>query len=224
MMPKACHRFRIPVAALLLTITAPADAGDWDRRYDDEATRIAPFSDRVHRSGGTLHLGLLGGRDVKLTNPPAYCDAPEGCVVYGFEGYLSAAKSYVIEVSCYEGREYMLVDASTGAETKIGAIPHSDPSGTRFIAVGTSEMEGELNGFEMWSLTPDGPRRDWRYETTEQFTFRTWSAPGTIELSYWVWSDTLNKDFPVDAELTETDTGWRLTAAGIDESIPAEGR
>lgn len=224
MMPEVCHRIRIPAAALLLTFTAPAAAGDWDRQYEGEATRIAPFADRVHRAGDTLYLGLEGGDEVKLTNPPTYCDAPEGCIVYGFEGYLSAANSYVIEVSYYEGGEYMLVDASTGAETKIGAIPHIDPSGTRFIAVGTSEMEGELNGFEMWSLMPAGPRMDWRHETTELFTFRTWHEPGTIELSHWVWSDALNKYVPIGAELTQTETGWRLAKAGTDQSISVEGQ
>ncbi len=157
------------LCALLLTLPVESSAADWDDRYKQEAARIAPYPDRVRREGDTLHLRLRDGRETTLANPPGYCDGPEGCTVYSFEGHLAAANSYMVEVGYYEEGEYMAIDSRTGTEAKIGAVPHIDPSGTRFIAVGTSEMAGELNGFEMWSPTFDGPQMEWRYETTGLF-------------------------------------------------------
>lgn len=212
---------QVRLALLLLAFAAPASAGDWDDLYKEEAAQIVPFADRVRRDGDILRLALRNGRETTLRYPPGYCDGPEDCVVYNFGGYLEAADSYVIAVRYYEQGDYMLVDSRTGAETKIGAAPHIDPSGTRFIAVGTSEMEGNLNGFEMWSLTPDGPRMERRYETTELFTFRAWNTPRIIELTHWIWSDAANEKVPVDARLLRIGSGWKLAAQEIDELIPA---
>ena len=155
--------------ALVLTLPVEASAADWDDLTKQEAARITPFANRVRRDGHTLRPALRDGREAKPTNPPGYCAGPEGCTVYSFERHLAAANSYVIEVSYYEEGEYMAIDSRTGTEAKIGAVPHIDPPGTRFIAVGAGEMEVNLNGFEMSPLTPDGPQMEWRYETTEHF-------------------------------------------------------
>jgi hypothetical protein len=68
------HRYLIAVMAGLtaaaLLAAGPARAGDWDERYAEEAARIASYQDRVLRAGDDLHLQLLNGQEVLLTDPP----------------------------------------------------------------------------------------------------------------------------------------------------------
>ena len=102
------HRYLIAVVTGLtgavLLAASPARAGDWDERYAEEALRIGSYQDRVLRAGDDLHLQLLNGQEVLLTNPPGYCQHPEACPpVYTFDGFIAAAGAYLVEVSYWEG-------------------------------------------------------------------------------------------------------------------------
>ena len=167
MFVRPTHRYLFAVmaglTAAVLLAAGPGRAGDWDERYAQEAPRIAPYQDRVLRTGDDLHLQLLNGQEILLTNPPGYCQHPEACPpVYSFDGFIDAAGAYLVEVSYWEGGAFMLVDARAGARTVIVDRPHLDVSGRRFVAVLDSEEQG--HAIEIWRLDTAGPQREFAVE------------------------------------------------------------
>jgi len=179
------HGYLIAVMAGLTAAALAADparAGDWDERYTQEAPRIAPYQDRVQRIGDDLHLQLLNGREVLLTNPPGYCQHPDACPpVYTFDGFIAAAGAYLVEVAYWEGGAFMLVDARAGARTLIVDRPHLDGSGRRFVAILDSEEQG--HAIEIWRLDPAGPQREFAVDSRDSYRFVAWHGSDDVELS-----------------------------------------
>jgi hypothetical protein len=170
------------LAGAVLLAASPARGGDWDERYAQEAPRIAPYQDRVQRTGDDLHLHLLNGQEVLLTNPPGYCQNPDACpAVYTYDSFVAAAGAYLVEVSYWEGGAFMLVDARTGARTLIVDRPHLDRSGHRFIAVLDSEEQG--HAIEIWRLDPTGPQREFAVDSSQSYSFVTWHGSDDVEFS-----------------------------------------
>jgi len=203
------HRYLIAVMAGLtaaaLLAAGPARAGDWDERYAEEAPRIASYQDRVLRAGDDLHLQLLNGQEVLLTNPPGYCQHPEACPpVYTFDGFIAAAGAYLVEVSYWEGGAFMLVDARTGARTVIVDRPHLDSSGRRFAAVLDSEEQG--HAIEIWRLDPAGPQREFTVESTDSYSFVAWHGSDDVELS----ARDPEGHGGSEIHLVRGHTGWRI--------------
>ena len=176
------RRYLIAVIAAVLLAAGPASAGDWDERYEQEAPRIAPYQDRVQRTGNDLRLRLLNGQEVVLTNPPGYCQHPDACpAVYTFDGFVAAAGAYLVEVSYWEGGAFMLIDAQTGARIPIVDRPHLDRSGRRFVAVLDSDEQG--HAIEIWRLDPAGPQREFAADLPQSYRFVAWHGSDDVELS-----------------------------------------
>lgn len=180
------HRCLVAVIAGLtvavLLAAGPGRAGDGDERYAQEAPRIAPYQDRVQRTGDDLHLQLLNGQEALLTNPPGYCQHPDACFpVHIFDGFIAAAGAYLVEVSYWEGGAFMLVDARAGARTLIVDRPHLDGSGRRSVAILDSEEQG--HAIEIWRLDPVGPQREFAVDSPESYRFVAWHGSDDVELS-----------------------------------------
>ena len=170
------------LTAAVLLAAAPVRAGDWDDRYAQEAPRIAPYQDRVQRTGDDLHLQLLNGGEVLLSNPPGYCQDPNACPeVYTFDGFIPAVGAYLVEVSYWEGGAFLMIDARTGTRTLIVDRPHLDRSGHRFVAVLDNEEQG--NAIEVWRLDPAGPQREFADTPPQAYRFVAWHGSDDVEFS-----------------------------------------
>src|SRR4030095_16021932 len=209
MFVRPTHRYLIALVTGLtgavLLAASPARAGDWDERYAEEAPRIALFQDRVLRTGDDLHLQLLNGQEVLLTNPPGYCQHPEACPpVYTFDGFIAAAGAYLVEVSYWEGGAFMLIDARTGARTEIVDRPHLDSSGRRFVAVLDSEEQG--HAIEIWRLDPAGPPREFAVYSPKYYRFVAWHWSDDVELS----ARDADGHRGTEIHLVRSQTGWHI--------------
>jgi hypothetical protein len=202
------HRYPIAVMAGLtaaLLAAGPGRAGDWDERYAQEAPRIAPYQDRVQRTGDDLHLQLLNGQEALLANPPGYCQHPDACLpVYIFDGFIAAAGAYLVEVSYWEGGAFMLVDARAGARTLIVDRPHLDGSGRRFVAVLDSEERG--HAIEIWRLDPAGPQREFAAYSEQSYRFVAWHGSDDVELS----ARDPDGHSGTEVHLVRGQTGWHI--------------
>jgi hypothetical protein len=200
------HRYLIAgLTGAVLLAASPTRAGDWDERYVQEAPRIAPYQDRVQRTGDDLHLRLLNGQEVLFTNPAGSCKHPDACpAVYTFDAFVAAAGAYMVEVSYWEGGAFMLVDARTGARTLIVDRPNLDRSGRRFVAVLDSEEQG--HAIEIWRLDPAGPQREFAADSPQSYRFVAWHGTDDVELS----ARDAEGHGGIEIHLVRGQTGWHL--------------
>lgn len=219
MMSAMSWPLRVFIGVLLLSTAASAAAGEWDGLYKEEAPRIAAAGERVHRKGDVLHLRLESGEDATFANPAKSCeDEDEDCIVYVFDSYFEAGRSFVVEALYIEADEFLLVDGRSGEQTAVVARPRADPDGHRFICVRRDEMMGYA--MEMWRLTGSTPTQEWSYAPDRPLDFVAWRSADDVELAAVTYTGDGETTKP--AHLLHDAEGWRLVGDGFDQRIPAQ--
>jgi len=80
----------------------------------------------------------------------------------------------VVRIDEYEGFEYLLVDARTGARTTVAGPPQVSPNGERFACDMVNMVIGNI-GIQVWRVKPGGFELEYDYSSIEGF------IPGPIK-------------------------------------------
>jgi hypothetical protein len=119
----------------------------------------------VRRHGDTLRLVLAGGDTVRFVDRPGH-DAQ--VVYHSYQGRWTDAGLLLVQRQFYEGSEFLLVDDSTGARTRIPDWPVRSPDGRHFAVLSLDLVAGYgPNTLQVWSLEDGAPRRVWETEPSQ---------------------------------------------------------
>ncbi len=105
-----------------------------------------------------------------------------------------------VEISYYEGAEYLLVQLRSGKETRIHAPPHYSPNEKWLVAVcGSLGLSGCGNGIDSVPAATDDPSGEWHYLVPDNesaiYAFAGWDGDDRVRLSL---------TFPVSEFATKT--------------------
>lgn len=196
----SCLRFVLAAVLLAPLATSAAKPGRWNPSYgrlavtqdlsspcrdakeaDDCAKAIERHQasqGRFRRSGDLLTVPVSGGRQVELQDAPKekVGTIPDAKVSrYGYIEYLPSIGQHLVHVSGYEGTEFLLIDAKSGAKTLIFGLPMPSPSGKR-VACRVVNWAVDAQGVEVWARTASGFVKEWAHETKWVPGFPEWFA------------------------------------------------
>src|SRR5579871_95541 len=137
--------------------------GDLDRSERACLKQVGTLAQRV---GPRLELRFRNGLTRVYLNEEAKCQSTEaeGCVKYQLTGYFPEHDLLLIEVSRWEGVEWLLVRAYTGNASEIVAPPHYSPGKRWLVSVASTIGDaGPTNGIDIVPATSDPARKEWHY-------------------------------------------------------------
>mgnify|MGYP001060556717 CR=1 FL=1 len=127
-----------------------------------EDLRLVETDIGVERSGDTLVIPVPGGEHVRLVNEDA--GGPEN-VFYSYRDHLKDAGYHVVDVHYWEGSAHILVDDSTGRETRVMGPPVASPDGRRLVVASAAGVAGySPNELQVWRVTPAGLELEWEVQ------------------------------------------------------------
>lgn len=133
---------------------------------------------RFRRSGDLLTVPVLDGRPVELRDFPRekVGTIPDDKVSrYGYIEFLPSIGQHLVHVSGYEGTEFLLIDAKTGAKTLIFGLPIPSPGGKR-VACRFVNWAVDAQRVEVWARTARGFEMEWAHDTKWVPGFPEWLA------------------------------------------------
>lgn len=134
----------------------------------------------VTRSGDTLTIALEDGSAKTLVDHGQRADV----VYYTYDGRLDAAGYHVVQVHYYEGGAHLLVDASTGEETRIAGPPVASPDGTRLAIASYGGVAGYApNLLRIRRVEPDALPVEWEHEGDWGADSPRWLDPATLRFT-----------------------------------------
>jgi hypothetical protein len=75
---------------------------------------------------------------------------------------------HLVERTYYEGRDYLLINSSTGHRTALPDMPVISPGGRRILVASMDYEAGyQPNLLQVWRVTRDSLVREWELETGE---------------------------------------------------------
>lgn len=218
---------KILVAAILLPLTvSAAETGSWNPSYGrlavtqglavhcgsaQDADACAKAIERhqtvkggFKRSGDLLTVPVPGGAQVELRDAPKeqVGTVPDDKVSrYAYIELLPSIGQHLVHVSGYEGTEFLLIDAKSGAKTLLFGLPMVSPDGRR-VACRWVNWAVDAQRVEVWARTPKGFEKEWFRDTT-------W-VPGEPE---WLTADTFRVKRVGEGEsgsvdFTRLGSGW----------------
>jgi len=219
-------RLALVAACLTPLVTSAGGTGPWNPSYgrlavtqklavqcrdskdaDDCAKAIEHHmasQDRFRRSGDLLTVLVPGGRQVELLDVPKekVGTIPDDKVSrYGYIEFLPSIGQHLVHVSGYEGTEFLLIDAKSGAKTLLFGLPMASPDGQR-VACRWVNWAVDAQRVEVWARTPKGFEREWFRDTK-------W-VPGEPE---WLTADTFRVNRVGEGEsgfetFSRSGSGW----------------
>ena len=194
------HRLALVAACLIPLVTPAGETGPWNPSYGRLAVsqnlavqcRAATDADdcakaiehhqasqgRFRRSGDLLTVLVPDGRQVELLDVPKerVGTIPDDKVSrYGYIEFLPSIGQHLVHVSGYEGSEFLLIDAKTGAKTLIFGLPMPSPAGRR-VACRFLNWAVDAQRVEVWARTPQGFEKEWAQDTKWVPGFPEWLA------------------------------------------------
>lgn len=116
--------------------------------HDIERIQLNRFAEFVRRDSTGLYL-LLKDNSWKRVTPNESYDEMD----VNFEYYFTELGYYSIRIQWGEGNGYMLVNDSTGVETRMYGRPYFSPSGYRILSLSYDIEAGySSNGFELYEV------------------------------------------------------------------------
>lgn len=127
-----------------------------------EDQRLAATGVTAERRGDTLVIPVAGPEPVRLVNADA--GGPEN-VFYSYRDHLTDAGYHVVDVHYWEGSAHILVDDSTGQQTRVPGPPVVSPDGHRLVVASAAGVAGySPNELQVWRVTPDGLELEWEVQ------------------------------------------------------------
>jgi hypothetical protein len=101
-----------------------------------------------------------------LTDDMASCaqaDA-DNCVGYALMAWVPRGQAWVAQQFLYEGSSFLLVDSSTGRQTRLNGMPAFSPDGREFL-VAPHDLENDVgpNDLEIWRRNGDTAILEWTH-------------------------------------------------------------
>jgi hypothetical protein len=159
---------------------------------ESERRLIEKYPSNVRRDGDILSLRLKSGAYAELKDLSA-CDTGDTCLLHEFVDYYNDLAYYLIEVSFYEGGEYLLVSHGTGQKYYIPEFPEISPDRKRFVTAirddaGYSPFE---SGVYIWRFEENELVEELSYtpEAYEGYDFLEWENNNAIRFSKFASSD-----------------------------------
>jgi hypothetical protein len=151
---------RVAVFALISAtpVRAPAQTPD-----QAELSALKAAGGKVSRDRFQLRIQLPAGRTVVLRD-----DTTAGMpyIRHRYTAYLKRIRSHLIELRRYEGGSYLLVDDSTGIQTRIPGVPVISPNVKRFVSMSFDMGAGyDPNLIEVWNVEARKPRKEFSFES-----------------------------------------------------------
>jgi hypothetical protein len=88
---------------------------------------------------------------------------------------------HLVKRTYYEGRDYLLINSSTGHRTALPDTPVISPGGRRVLVASMDYEAGyEPNLLQVWRVTRDSLVREWELETGEYPPARGWGASDPV--------------------------------------------
>lgn len=107
-----------------------------------EPAAIAAKGGRVWRTGARICIRPSQAEDVCVTTNTT--DEGAEFIAYTYLGQLSGPRLHVLRIRYYEGQAALLVDAVTGHQKLVSAIPKPSPDG-RYLAVASKDMDAAFD-------------------------------------------------------------------------------
>jgi len=145
-----------------------------------EAALIAASGAVVAREGETLVFDAPHGEPVKMTSNmwcPEMDITEESCVEYILVADLPSRGAYVVQQAFYDSNDFVVVDAKTGAQTRVATPPQFSADGEYFIVVGFDLADGaDSYGLEVYRRNEAGAASEWRLMHGDEHLGRVASA------------------------------------------------
>ena len=155
-----------------------------------EARRL-PATDRALRRGGALVLRLEAGDSLRLADRAD--GDPSAREYHSFQGHWEDRSYFLVQKQYYEGAEYLLVQDSTGAVTRLPSWPLLAPDGARFAVLSLDLVAGYgPNTLQIWSFDGGSPAREWETEPSQWGPREgRWTSPDTLRFTQYGYCDQL---------------------------------
>lgn len=144
--------------------------------------RQLPGVNSVERRGDTLALALEDGDTLRLVDREG---DPSDVIHYSYQDHWPDVGLVLVQVQYYEGSEYLLVDASSGASTTLPHWPLRSPDGRRFAVLSLDLAAGYgPNTLQIWDLVDGDPVRLWETEPEDWGPAEgEWEDPTTLRFT-----------------------------------------
>lgn len=163
-----------------------------------EKSAIAASNGRVLRTGDQICIHPQRAEDVCVTTNTT--DEGEEFIAYTYLGELGAPPLHVLRVAYYEGRAALLVDATTGHQQLVSAIPQPSPDG-RHLAVASMDLDAafDANEFVIYRYVGGAIVQELKVSPND------W-GPGTPR-----WLSAKRVELPVETPVDGARSGYRVT-------------
>ncbi len=122
-------------------------------------------AERAWRRGDTLRLALASGDTARFVDQPGGHARSE---YYRYQDAWADAGFVLLQKQYYEGSEFILVDDSTGARTRLPDWPLRSPDGRYFAVLSFDLVAGYgPNTLQIWTLEEGAPERVWETEPSQ---------------------------------------------------------
>jgi hypothetical protein len=185
--------------------------GDLDR---SEEACLRQVPQIVERRGSFLQLKFGNGYTRIYSDEVAVCesDQPDNCVRYKLAGFFPRHGLLLIEMSYWEGVEWLLVQTQNGEATKILAPPHYSPHEKWLVSVSASEgPSGGGNGIDIVPTEPGQIAGGWHYRVPDDgdalYEFIGWEGDERVKLTR---TSLKEPTTPHPAQVDRVNGIWRL--------------
>lgn len=182
-----------------------------------EAKCLSQMKGLASRNGDKLRLVLNDGKIKTISSNSRACEDGDAgkCLEYRLAAYYPAQQLFVIDEGAYESSAAIVVNAQTGAITRMEDRPHMAPGRDRLVVAFSSEAWETEKNIAVYKIEKDAVRLEWSYKAKgyEMWEFGAWDVDDRIKLRVTLWvADSSGKPelTTQDAELLRTSAGWRL--------------
>ncbi|RYU83842.1 hypothetical protein [Hymenobacter persicinus] len=135
----------------------PAAASD-----PSEKASLLAARGQVVRRRGQLLITLDNGKVVRLTNHDG--DNPDTYAQYRFYGRIPALQSWLVEVTGWENGHTLLIEQTTGKQTRLWSAPVLAPDQLHFVTHKSGFIFDDDNGLQYWAIRGHAPVKLWEYQ------------------------------------------------------------
>ncbi len=176
-------------SAFIFQNGASANSENWETL---ESSLLAKSSEIAWRKGGALHLRLLDGKTIQLTDTPYDSKNNKiNHVAYRLVGNIEQHKYFIVSISNRTGSRGLVIDRKNGQRTELDAVAVFSPDNTRFFTVDFTRYPNSKHRFQIWRVDPSGPVLEWEFQPKLSAWFDVearWSSAASIYVTrqeYW---------------------------------------
>ena len=215
----------ISMVLLLPMFLRDVDASPDNNWETFELEILAKTSEFAWRKDNILHLKLLDGSAIQLTDVPYDSKGKNtGYVIHRLVRYIEQSEYFVIGISHRAGSNSVLIDRKSGQRVELDGIAVFSPDKTRFFTIdffttGFIRHPNSKHRMQIWKISPSGPTLEWEFQPSFSVWFdvdATWTSDTNIfvaRLEHWTYNDgekTRVRRVRRESDLMPTQRGWLI--------------